>query len=109
MDYSIDWTVKRSIKNLKENSIEIDSVTLCASDEIANLLQKAKPSKAPGQDNIPNILLKNLPQKAIDELATIFNQCLSKGYFPECFKLEKVIPIPKLKKNLGRTIKLQTN
>lgn len=40
-------------------------------------------------------MLKKLPFRAIVLITLIFNGCLKIGYFPDVFKLAKVIPIPK--------------
>lgn len=50
-------------------------------------------------DNIPNIALKNLPDSTIQSLSIIFNNLLNNSYFPNCWKIAKVIPIQKKEKN----------
>lgn len=57
-----------------------------------------KSSKSPGLDEVPNILLKKLPGKAIKFLVTIFNSCLRFNYFPSAFKKAKIIAIHKANK-----------
>jgi hypothetical protein len=44
-------------------------------------------------------MLKMLPLTAIKYLTNIINKVLTKGYFPTCWKLAKVIVIPKVGKD----------
>lgn len=59
------------------------------------IISKLKIRKAPGIDGIPNILLKRLPEIAIQILTNIVNTCIDLCYFPHHFKTAKVIPILK--------------
>jgi Reverse transcriptase (RNA-dependent DNA polymerase)/Endonuclease-reverse transcriptase len=63
--------------------------------EISNIIKSLKNKKSPGHDEIDNRLLKNLPLEAICEITKIFNDCLSNVYFPETWKVARVIAIPK--------------
>lgn len=64
-------------------------------DELTSTIRLLRPFKAPGNDGIQNILLKNLPAEAIDYLTILFNACLHWSHWPSTFKSAKVIPIPK--------------
>jgi endonuclease/exonuclease/phosphatase family metal-dependent hydrolase len=63
--------------------------------QIRNLLKKLKKRKAPGPDEIPNEALSNLPDSAVKLLTNIINASLRLGYFPEQWKLAKVLMFPK--------------
>lgn len=63
--------------------------------EILNHIKSLKPFKSPGTDGIQNILIKNLPMKAIEWLTKTFNVCIKISHWPSSFKLAKVIPILK--------------
>lgn len=65
------------------------------SDELMSCLGALRPFKAPGNDGIQNILLKNLPKTGIKLLCRIFNSAMRLNYWPSSFKNAKVIPIPK--------------
>lgn len=67
--------------------------------EISRLIRGLKNRKSPGDDSINNILLKQLPKKAIIMLMHIYRACLKLSYFPEVWKCAKVIPIPQPKKD----------
>jgi hypothetical protein len=54
-----------------------------------------KSRKAAGPDGIQNTVLKNLPVKALRLLATIYNARITSSYFPVCWKLAKIIMLPK--------------
>ena len=92
---SITNTVNRTIKTFSKNGPDYDSFQIVSPNEIATIIKNLKSNKAPGFDNIGNIVLKRLPRKAIILLSKIFNGCLSLGYFPEQWKVAKVLPLPK--------------
>lgn len=64
-------------------------------NEIAKHLRYLKRRKAPGPDNLHNILLKNISRKTVVYLVKIFNGCLMLAYFPNPWKVAKVIPVLK--------------
>lgn len=64
-------------------------------EDIVNACSTLRPFKAPGDDGIMNVLLKNLPPSSINYLRTVFNACLKLNYWPKIFKEAKVVPIPK--------------
>lgn len=70
-----------------------------STNEIKELICKLKNSKAPGIDGVANVLIKKLPERAIQFLVNIYNACLTLGYFPKRFKIAKVKAIPKLGKD----------
>lgn len=72
-----------------------DSPELANLDEIQNIIRNLKNTKAPGLDEVNNILIKNLPPKGLEYLKFIINSCLELGYFPKVWRHAKVIPIPK--------------
>jgi hypothetical protein len=67
--------------------------------QIQNIIKKPKNRKAPGNDNITNEMLKMLSLIAIKYLTNLINKVLTKSYFPTCWKLAKVIVIPKVGKD----------
>lgn len=58
-------------------------------------IQSLKPTRSCGPDGITNILLINLPRAARDLLAEIFNSCITLSYWPNYFKVAKIVPILK--------------
>lgn len=74
-----------------------DSVTIPHTDvsEVTSIVRSFRNKKSPGDDNIPNVVIKHLPERALTILVVIINSILTLGYFPNFWKLSKVIPIPK--------------
>ena len=72
-----------------------DLTNATSTDEVLALIKRLKNSKAPGPDEIKPILLKNLPEPALQALTTILNNCLSSSYFPKAWKSAYTIMIPK--------------
>lgn len=65
------------------HTLNLDTIKYDSPAEISKAIKHFKPKKAPGLDGIQNILLKNLPIKAIVYLTNIFNCALKNSYFPE--------------------------
>lgn len=64
---------------------------------LRKIILKLNNKKSTGIDKIPTIALKNLSSNFIVYYLIIFNNLLNNGYFPDEWKLAKVVPI--LKKN----------
>ena len=52
-------------------------------------------SKASGPDCIPVVALKNCEPELSYILAELFNNCLKKSCFPDCWKVSSVVPVSK--------------
>lgn len=78
-----------------ENGFDLTSSEIVRPKELVYVIKRLKNSKSPGHDQINNRLVKRLPRKALVFLTYIFNFCLKKSYFPNIWKIGKVIPIPK--------------
>lgn len=74
---------------------QIDESILPTVSETMFFISKLKSKKSPGNDNINNLLIKNLPHNAVTYLTSIFRACAKLSYFPDHWKHAKVIPIPK--------------
>ena len=51
--------------------------------------------KSPGTDEVPPLILKNLPDKVIQYITTLFKVCILLGYTPTKWKECKLVFIPK--------------
>ena len=60
-----------------------------------------------GIDNIPNIILKNIPQRIIFDFCILFNNMLNNSYFPDKWKISKVVLLPKKDKEPNSTKNLR--
>jgi ribonuclease HI len=54
-----------------------------------------KNNKAAGPDLIKPIVLKNLPDRVIERICTLYSACIETGYTPQIWRHAKVIFIPK--------------
>ena len=61
-----------------------------------------KNNKAPRLDGINNQTLKNLPESALNYIKVIFNDCMRLNYFPEDWKVAKILVFPKAGKDLTK-------
>lgn len=73
--------------------------------EVRDIIRHLNANSAPGPDGVSNDLIKHLPRKPLVLLTRIFNRCLQLEYFPSKWKLAKIVPIPKQRKDL----KIATN
>lgn len=69
-------------------------------EEIKICSQKIPTGKAPGPDNIPDLIIKQTATKRPDILCNVFNNCLSEGYFPSIWKVAKLVLLRKGNKPL---------
>lgn len=105
MKLTYDWhdpdltpIICNSISSLNDNCSPYQ-IKLVRPHELVRHIRKLKKRKSPGEDNIHNSILKNLPQKAIVFLTKLMNGCLQLGYFPRIWKTAKVIAIKKPNKD----------
>ena len=61
--------------------------------EVKRLISVLKPKLSTGVDHIPPIVLRYLPDNALNALTYKFNQSLGQGKFISEFKKAKVIPV----------------
>lgn len=87
--------VETKYEDIINSSNGNDEIKFISSREITSAIRHFKPRKAPGKDGIQNILLKNLPIKALVQLTNIFNACLRLAYFPNEWKEAHVLAFRK--------------
>lgn len=90
-----EHNVQTSINSLNSQENSFNNANILDKTIIISSISKLKIRKAPGPDGISNIFIKNLPERAVEWLVEIFNDCLRVGYFPKIWKIAKIIPIPK--------------
>lgn len=59
------------------------------------IIKRFKNNKAPGEDGIQGITLKNLPTNIIEVIVDIINSSIRKRHFPHNWKNSIIIPIEK--------------
>ncbi|CAD6232618.1 GSCOCG00006977001-RA-CDS, partial [Cotesia congregata] len=98
-DETTENLVNTEYDHITDTIIDSNSIKLISPREIRNIIKKTKSKKAPGHDGIQNIILKNLPSKALVQLTHIFNNCMKQSYFPSTWKTATVLAFPKPGKN----------
>jgi hypothetical protein len=83
-----------------KNTRQYDRDNLTDPTEILTIIKSLPNNKAPGPDNIPNKVIKNLSKKSIVQLHYIINAIIQLQYFPQQWKIATIVPIPKPKKDL---------
>lgn len=73
--------------------------------ELKKIIMSFSNKKAPGIDGITADIIKSLPDNILDELVKLYEALLRIGYFPQSWKIGKVIPIPKPNSNHKKTPK----
>lgn len=91
--------VKNTIRNMLSQTISTPIEELTTPKEIFNTIKYTTSKKAPGEDSIQNIILKNLPKKAIIKLCHIYNACLTSQIFPNSWKNAVILPFKKMGKD----------
>ncbi|KAH8300619.1 hypothetical protein KR059_003709, partial [Drosophila kikkawai] len=83
--------------------VSSESLKICPVSEQAILVsaRTLKNKMAPGPDSIPNRATKLLLSLHAKAIADIFNKCLAEGTFPERWKRQKLLLLPKPGKPAG--------
>lgn len=76
-----------------------DVGTFTTLDNVINISHLMNNKKSFGPDKISNYLLKKFSIKAFEFLTIIYNNCINNCYFPDAWKLAKIIPIYKTNGN----------
>lgn len=63
--------------------------------EVLAACKKIGNKKAPGPDFIPNVALKTAMRTYPDKFADMYNSCLKENVFPERWKLQRLVLLPK--------------
>ena len=71
--------------------------------DIKQDIKQLKKASAPGEYQITNTILKNLPHKTIVSITNIFNSTIAQSYYPQCLKTAIIVPIQKPGKNKKMT------
>ena len=66
-----------------------------AAAKVERVVHSLDPTKATGVDRIPAKVLRLLVEPMSHHLASVFNQCIEDGRFPDSAKLAEVVPLLK--------------
>ncbi|GFX78939.1 RNA-directed DNA polymerase from mobile element jockey [Trichonephila clavipes] len=77
------------------NTPHVQEIEPTTPTEVLFYVQRLKPRKSPGLDQISNRMIKNLPLKFLLFITLLINQLFKNNYFPNAWKAAAVIPILK--------------
>ena len=80
----------------KSNSEHIDLNIFTNKEELGEIFRKLNNKKSAGIDEIPNMILKHIPEKLINAYCILINNMINNNYFPQQWKTSKIIPIKKM-------------
>jgi len=66
-----------------------------SNEELLAIAKGLKAKKAPGPDGIPNVALKAAIHAFPDMFRTVLQKCLDEGHFPDRWKIQKLVLLPK--------------
>ncbi|GFU03548.1 putative RNA-directed DNA polymerase from transposon X-element [Trichonephila clavipes] len=81
------------------NTPHVQEIEPTTPTEVLSYVQRLKPRKSPGLDQISNRMIKNLPLKFLLFITLLKNQLFKNNYFPNAWKTAVVIPILRLDKD----------
>ena len=84
------------LRNPNEHSFFLSKVTV---EEVLNEINRIKPGKAAGYDNIRPDLIKDCYESLVTPLTYIYNVSFLTGVFPDIWKIAKVIPVFKKRRS----------
>lgn len=80
----------------EHNLLRVDSTEPeTTNDELIEAVSRLKSKKAPGPDGIPNVVMKLLVKKYPDVFREVLSECMREAHFPEIWKRQKLVLIPK--------------
>ena len=105
---SVDELIEENNKNCNSNfriygDRTISSLVLypCDADEVKNIIKTLPKNSAPGNDELTSEILNSVINSVATPLAFIISNLMMEGVFPECLKISKIKPIPKVKNTVN--------
>lgn len=89
------------INSVENWNVENGDLGIFKLHEIELAISAMKNGKAPGPDGITVEVCKVLLNLYPEWFINCYNKCLTLGYFPRCWKIAKVVLIPKPNKDVG--------
>ena len=68
---------------------------LLTKEDIYKLIDKLKPSKSKGHDELNNDIIKKLKYEITPYLLHLYNNIITKAIYPHIFKLQRITPLCK--------------
>ncbi|XP_075157734.1 uncharacterized protein LOC142231001 [Haematobia irritans] len=92
--------VSEFFSSFSEQKMNYENNMFITRDEITYIFSNLKGKSSSGLDEIPNIILKNIPKPLVFEYLTLFNNMINNAFFPSKWKRAKVIILSKKDKDL---------
>ena len=89
-----ELTINQTVETFLSSDIPMVTPNLNIST-LRGLIKNLKSNSAPGNDKILNLALKNLPRRSLLHLLNIFKYCIKFNYFPQIWKVAKIVMLPK--------------
>ena len=77
------------------NLVPSDDDIIFSENDVLRVVKDIEVYKGSGIDFLPTFILKDCFEALIPQLTYIFNQSMSTGIFPDCWKIATITPIPK--------------
>lgn len=94
-DEETERTVMRTYETINNRIPEIKAEAQTCPQEIKRIINRMRPLKAPGEDDIQAIQSKNPTNKMLVQMYYIYKECLARQIFPIAWKNARVIPLRK--------------
>ena len=95
--------IRQAQDDIRKKCTTCENEAKCCSEfsfsELRTGMNKLQMGKCAGEDEIPNEVIVNLPEKGEKALLKIINKCYKLGFCPKEWKTGIIIPIPKPGKN----------
>jgi hypothetical protein len=90
-----DLLGRSSSNEAKVDFMEDNAWCELSSSEVLRAIIASKSKKSCGHDEIPMLVVKDCAEVLAEPLRMLFNKCLMDGWFPEDWKIAKIIPLHK--------------
>lgn len=99
-DHEFNEFIENEFEKQKEEVVQ-DEIQPATLEEVNEIIKNLSTKKAPGKDQISNLLIKNLPEKSIKVITNIINAILKYHTYPKRWKtaITKMIKKPGKPKN----------
>ena len=84
--------------------INMDEIPEVSHEELKHAVTRIKVGKAPGLDGIPNFVIRHVIKIKPELFRQAYTSCLREGIFPQDWKRQRLVLLPKGGKPKGRTL-----
>lgn len=84
-----------------KHALDVYTIPEVTEEELTQIYRRIGDNKAPGLDAVPNRALKLAVKTRPDWLISVFETCMIEGVFPDRWKRQKIVLLPKPNKYPG--------